>query len=78
MKQNRGVIVIGSVVAVLLVAVAIIGVLILNSINNPMTEEERIAACMEEKGYALDETPNDDFTWEGLREASAACGLDSE
>lgn len=41
----------------------------------PSTDAER-AACMEAEGYPLDETPNDDFTWEGMREAAAKCGLD--
>lgn len=78
MKLSRGVIIIGSIVAALLVAVAIIGILILNSLNAPATEEERVAACMEAHGYPLDK-PADEvegFTMEGLREASAACGLD--
>ncbi|MFD8768463.1 hypothetical protein [Microbacterium oxydans] len=77
MKLNRGIVIIGSIVAVLLVAVAIIGILILNSLNNPATEEERIAACMEARGYPLDKPANEveGFTIEGMREAAKVCGL---
>lgn len=78
MKLSRGVIVIGSVIATLLVIVAIIGILILTSLNRPQTEQERVAACMEAHGYPLDETPNDDFTWEGMREAASKCGLEQD
>lgn len=79
MKLSRGVIVIGSIIAVLLVAVAIIGILILNSLNTPVTEEERQAACMEAEGYPLDQpaNQNEDFSWDGLRAAAAKCGLES-
>lgn len=61
----------------LLVAVLIVGVMILNSVNAPSTED-RQAACMEEQGYPLDVPPKDieGFTMDGLREASEACGLD--
>lgn len=80
MKLSRGIVVIGSIIAALLVTVAIIGILILNSLNNPMTEEERIAACMESHGYALDKPANEveGFTIEGMREAAKACGLSND
>lgn len=44
----------------------------------PSTDAER-AACMEAEGYPLDQPANEnkDFTWEGLREAAAKCGLES-
>lgn len=79
MKLSRGIIIVGSVVAVLLAAVAIIGILILNSLNSPATEEQRIAACMEAEGYPLDKPANEveGFTVEGMREAAVKCGLDS-
>lgn len=78
MTLKRTVIIIGSAVAALLVAAVVIGILILNALNNPQTEEERVAACMEQQGYPLDQpaNENENFTWEGLREASKVCGLD--
>lgn len=78
MTLKRTVILIGSAVVALLVAAVVIGILILNSLNAPQTEEERVAACMEEQGYPLDARADEieGFTMEGMREASAACGLD--
>jgi hypothetical protein len=78
MTLKRTVIVVGSAIAALLVVVIVIGALILNSLNSPATEEERVAACMEQQGYPLDKPANEieGFTMDGLREASKACGLD--
>ncbi|KQR43443.1 hypothetical protein ASF87_16770 [Microbacterium sp. Leaf161] len=76
-KQTKIVVAVGAAMGVLLAAVLVVGILILNSVNTP-TEEERVAACMAERGYPLDKPANETegFTMEGLREASEACGLD--
>lgn len=80
MNLSRGIIIIGSIIAALLVAVAIIGVLILNSLNEPRTAEERAAACMEAEGYPLDMPAKEieGFTMDGMRAAAEKCGLDED
>ena len=79
MKLTRTIVIVGTTIAVLLAALVVVGVLILNSINAP-TEDERVAACMEAHGYPLDKPANEveGFTLDGMRQASAACGLDKD
>lgn len=73
-RQTKLIVAVGSVVSVLLVVAIVVGV---NLLNRPLTEQERVAACMEEHGYPLDRPANeiDGFTMEGLRAAGEACNL---
>lgn len=69
---RKTVLIMGSAIVALLVAVLVVAVLILNSLNAP-SGEDRFWACMAEKGFGEHETIPPDKSYDDLSAAGAEC-----
>lgn len=75
-KQTKIIVLVGSVLAVLLAAVIVIGVLILNA-QPELSGEDQFWSCMNSQGFERDETLADSGkTMDEYQAAADECGAD--